>query len=240
MYSGRTWPSHRNRTWFHIFRPLYRIYLIDYLITYLFTTFTYIVFVILLPRNSGIVCWWCSHGFCHWPDLRASSWNSANGYPVPVKRMRCWASSPPFWRSSSQYSQRSGLTRTRQRDRFSTGSIGLSETPRTSSLVSDSASLFFFSLSFYSLLHLEHYPPVVSISYGMDTVGLTNVETVTLRNSSFWNSWLEGGGGLFSEDCGPVQKSKPPVTWLDPMTMHSHPIHSTTTPPFVVLLVGNK
>lgn len=87
--------------------------------------------------RSGIVCWWCLLGSWPWPDPRASSWNSANGCPaVRARRTLSWESSPPSWRSSSRYSRHSDHTRTRPRGRYSTGSIGWSETPRTYSPVS--------------------------------------------------------------------------------------------------------
>lgn len=55
---------------------------------------------------------------------------------VRARHTHFWESSPPSWRSSSQYSRHSDHTRTRPRDRYSTGFIGWSETPRTYSPVS--------------------------------------------------------------------------------------------------------
>jgi hypothetical protein len=88
------------------------------------------------PIRSGIDCWWCSLGSFRWPGQLAYSWNSANGFRVPVKRTLFWESSLPCWRFSSRFSQRSGHILTRRRDRFSIGSIGWSETPPIYSPVS--------------------------------------------------------------------------------------------------------
>lgn len=98
--------------------------------------------------RSGIVCWWCSLGSFHCPGRLAYSWNSANGCPVPVKRTLFWESSLPCWRFSSRFSQRSGRILTRQRGRFSIGSIGWSVTQLIYSPVSSLPNvvllLFFF------------------------------------------------------------------------------------------------
>lgn len=99
--------------------------------------------------HSGIVCWWCLLGSFRCPGRLAYLWNSANGCPVPVKRTRFWESLLPCWRFSSRFSQRSGRILTRQRGRFSIGSIGWSETQLIYSQVSSLPNvvflLFFFN-----------------------------------------------------------------------------------------------
>lgn len=138
--------------------------------------------------RSGIVCWWCSLGSFRWPGRLAYSWNSANGCPVPVKLTPFWESSPPCWRSSSRFSQRSGRILTRRRDRFSTGSIGWSETPLTYSPVSSLPDVFF----------LIPYPVDCRLSYYTRpwfcfmSIVLTIFFAVTLSKAELpaWMDWI--------------------------------------------------
>lgn len=140
------------------------------------------------PTRSGIVCWWCSLGSFRWPGRLAYSWNSANGCPVPVKLTPFWESSPPLWRFSSRFSQLSGRILTRRRDRFSTGSIGWSETPRTSSPVSIAYQTYFrFNLVDFRLLSYYTQPWFCFMS----TV-LTIFFAVTLSKAELpaWMDWI--------------------------------------------------